>query len=137
MCLTETRCHMLCHHVMILGMSVNRSGWMSMETFSGPCGESDAADAGAIDAGTLGIERELGPIEAGATPTAWPGRRTRWHRPTTSRRRNTPASSTNGRFGEVPRRLPDHPWVEPIPRLQALRDAVSDRPACAETRPYV
>lgn len=34
-------------------------------------------------------------------------------------------------------RFPDHPWVEPIPRLQALRDAVSDRPAYASTKPYV
>ena len=37
----------------------------------------------------------------------------------------------------LPLRFPDHPWVEPIPRLQALRDAVSDRPAYADTRPYV
>ena len=33
-------------------------------------------------------------------------------------------------------RFPDHPWVEPVPRLQALRDAVSDRPAYADTKPY-
>lgn len=37
----------------------------------------------------------------------------------------------------LPLRFPDHPWVEPIPRLQALRDAVSHRPAYAETRPYL
>lgn len=33
-------------------------------------------------------------------------------------------------------RFPDHAWVEPIPRLQALRDAVSHRPAYATTRPH-
>ena len=37
----------------------------------------------------------------------------------------------------LPLRFPDHPWVEPIPKLEALRDAVSDRPAYATTRPYV
>ena len=37
----------------------------------------------------------------------------------------------------LPLRFPDHPWVEPIPRLQALRDSVSDRPAYADTKPYV
>lgn len=37
----------------------------------------------------------------------------------------------------LPLRFPDHPWVEPILRLQALRDAVSHRPAYAETRPYL
>ena len=34
-------------------------------------------------------------------------------------------------------RFPDHPWVEPIPKLGALRDAVSGRPAYAETKPYL
>ncbi len=34
-------------------------------------------------------------------------------------------------------RFPDHPWVEPIPKLEALRDAVSGRPAYAETKPYL
>ena len=37
----------------------------------------------------------------------------------------------------LPLRFPDHPWVEPIPNLAALRDAVSDRPAYATTKPYV
>ena len=37
----------------------------------------------------------------------------------------------------LPLRFPDHPWVEPIPKLRALRDAVSDRPAYATTKPYV
>lgn len=37
----------------------------------------------------------------------------------------------------LPLRFPDHPWVEPIPRLQALRDSLADRPAYADTRPYV
>lgn len=34
-------------------------------------------------------------------------------------------------------RFADAPWVEPIPRLTALRDAVDARPAFATTRPYV
>ena len=34
-------------------------------------------------------------------------------------------------------RFKDAPWVEPIPRLQALRDAVAARPAFAATEPYV
>lgn len=34
-------------------------------------------------------------------------------------------------------RFKDAPWVEPIPRLQALRDAVAERPAFAATEPYV
>lgn len=34
-------------------------------------------------------------------------------------------------------RFKDAPWVEPIPRLQALRDAVAGRPAFAATEPYV
>lgn len=34
-------------------------------------------------------------------------------------------------------RFNDAPWVEPIPRLQALRDAVAGRPAFAATEPYV
>ena len=34
-------------------------------------------------------------------------------------------------------RFPDDPWVEPIPKLQALRDAVSVRPAYADTAPYI
>ena len=37
----------------------------------------------------------------------------------------------------LPLRFPDHPWVEPIPKLRALRDAVSDRPAYATTKPYL
>ena len=37
----------------------------------------------------------------------------------------------------LPLRFPDHPWVEPVPRLRALRDAVSDRPAYRSTQPYV
>ena len=37
----------------------------------------------------------------------------------------------------LPLRFPDHPWVEPILKLEALRDAVSDRPAYATTKPYV
>ncbi len=37
----------------------------------------------------------------------------------------------------LPLRFPDHPWVEPVPRLQALRDAVSDRPSFRSTQPYV
>ena len=34
-------------------------------------------------------------------------------------------------------RFKDAPWVEPIPKLEALRDAVDERPAFASTRPYV
>ena len=34
-------------------------------------------------------------------------------------------------------RFKDAPWVEPIPRLQALRDVVAGRPAFAATEPYV
>ncbi len=37
----------------------------------------------------------------------------------------------------LPLRFPDHPWVEPIPKLEALRNAVADRPAFAETKPYI
>ncbi len=37
----------------------------------------------------------------------------------------------------LPLRFPDHPWVEPVPRLQALRDAVSDRPSFRSTQPYI
>lgn len=37
----------------------------------------------------------------------------------------------------LPLRFKDQPWVEPIPRLEALRDAVSDRPAYATTKPYI
>ena len=32
-------------------------------------------------------------------------------------------------------RFPDHPWVPSIPRLDALRDSVSDRPAYTSTKP--
>lgn len=34
-------------------------------------------------------------------------------------------------------RFADAPWVEPIPRLQALRDRVADRPAFNQTKPYI
>ena len=34
-------------------------------------------------------------------------------------------------------RFKEAPWVEPIPRLQALRDAVAARPAFAATEPYI
>jgi len=34
-------------------------------------------------------------------------------------------------------RFKDAPWVEPIPRLDALRDAVAARPAFETTKPYV
>lgn len=34
-------------------------------------------------------------------------------------------------------RFKDAPWVEPIPRLNALRDALAERPSFAATRPYV
>ena len=34
-------------------------------------------------------------------------------------------------------RFPDAPWVEPLPRLQALRDATADRPAFKTTAPYI
>ena len=34
-------------------------------------------------------------------------------------------------------RFGDAPWVEPTPRLEALRDAVDARPSFASTRPHV
>lgn len=34
-------------------------------------------------------------------------------------------------------RFADAPWVEPVPRLDALREAVGERPAYVQTRPYV
>ena len=34
-------------------------------------------------------------------------------------------------------RFKDAPWVERIPKLDALRDSVDARPAFAATRPYV
>lgn len=34
-------------------------------------------------------------------------------------------------------RFKDAPWVEPTPRLDALRDAVAGRPSFASTKPYV
>jgi glutathione S-transferase len=34
-------------------------------------------------------------------------------------------------------RFKDAPWVEPLPRLDALRAAVADRPAYANTVPYI
>lgn len=34
-------------------------------------------------------------------------------------------------------RFPDAPWVEPIPRLEALRAQVATRPAYATTMPYI
>lgn len=34
-------------------------------------------------------------------------------------------------------RFPDAPWLEPIPRLGALRDALAARPSFASTKPYV
>ena len=34
-------------------------------------------------------------------------------------------------------RFHDAPWVEPVPRLQALRDQVAGRPAFASTDPYI
>ncbi|MBE7203109.1 MAG: glutathione S-transferase family protein [Parafilimonas terrae] len=34
-------------------------------------------------------------------------------------------------------RFADAPWVEPIPRLQALRDEVAERPAFKSTEPYI
>lgn len=37
----------------------------------------------------------------------------------------------------LPLRFPNHPWVESISKLEALRDAVSDRPAYADTKPYL
>ncbi len=37
----------------------------------------------------------------------------------------------------LPLRFPDHPWVEPVPRLRALCDSVSERPAYRSTQPYV
>ncbi len=37
----------------------------------------------------------------------------------------------------LPLRFPDHPWVEPLPRLRSLRDAVSDRPSFRSTQPYL
>lgn len=34
-------------------------------------------------------------------------------------------------------RFKDAPWVEPIPRLTALRDSLAERPSFAQTLPYV
>ena len=34
-------------------------------------------------------------------------------------------------------RFKDAPWVEPLPKLDALRDKVAARPAFASTLPYV
>jgi glutathione S-transferase len=34
-------------------------------------------------------------------------------------------------------RFKDAPWVEPIPRLEALRDSLAERPSFAKTLPYV
>jgi glutathione S-transferase len=34
-------------------------------------------------------------------------------------------------------RFKDAPWVEPLPRLEALRATVADRPAYASTMPYI
>jgi len=34
-------------------------------------------------------------------------------------------------------RFNDAPWVEPIPRLRALREQVAERPSYAKTEPYV
>lgn len=34
-------------------------------------------------------------------------------------------------------RFADVPWLEPMPRLDALREAVGERPAYASTRPYI
>lgn len=34
-------------------------------------------------------------------------------------------------------RFKDAPWLEPIPRLEALREALAKRPAFASTEPYV